>query len=130
MGSYMLLLSYNPCDIFHYYSVKEMHGLNLKDCECYNNTTEDAYIAGWANFVPKKSGDYNIADERYVFINLSRCNNDTDAFALIMHELMHHSFWIHNYNLNQEEEIITWAELEAKKVYNIVKIKLNDKTDK
>ena len=43
---------------------------------------------------------------------------------------MHHSFWIHNYNLNQEEEIITWAELEAKKVYNIVKIKLNDKTDK
>ena len=46
---YTLLLSYNPCDVFTYYNVTEMHGLNLKDCQAYNNTSQDAYFAGWSN---------------------------------------------------------------------------------
>ena len=103
---YDLLLSTNPCDIFTYYNVNEMHGLNLKDCKSYNNTTEDAYIAGWCNYIPN-------SDRHFVFINLNRCNSEIETFGLIMHELMHLSFDIHT----DEEQLISWAENESYKIY-------------
>lgn len=114
--TYVLLLSYNPCNIFTYYNVDEMNGLNLKDCTNHQNTTESAYIAGWSNFVPNQDND-----RRYVFINLSRCTDTIHIFGLIIHEMMHHSMWMHNYNLHKEEEIITWAEEEAYQVYKLIK---------
>ena len=110
---YTLLMSYNPCDIFTHYNVTEMHGLNLADCEKHNNTTESAYIAGWCNIIPN-------SDKHYVFINLSRCNTDIETFGLIMHEFTHLSFDIHNDDISKEEEIITWAENESYKVFEIV----------
>jgi hypothetical protein len=123
-GVYILLLSYNPCDVFTYYNVKEMHGLSLAQCQIYNNTPDSAYIAGWSNFVPKESGEYNENDKRFVFINLSRCNNDAETMGLIMHEMMHQSFFIHNYNaVNKEEKIITWAEEESYEIFKIIKNK-------
>ena len=75
-ATYVLLLSYNPCDIFTYYNVTEMHGLSIAECQNYNNSSKSAYIAGLSNFVPKESGEYNKNDKRFVFINLSRCGND------------------------------------------------------
>ena len=110
---YTLILSYNPCDVFKYYKVTEMHGLNLSDCEKYNNTTESAYIAGLSNVSP-------IDNKPFVFINLSRCNNDVETMGLIMHEMMHLSLDLHNNDLSQEEEIITWAELESYKVFKLI----------
>ena len=121
-AGYVLLLSYNPCDIFNYYNVTEMHGLNIKDCEIHSNTADSAYIAGWSNFVPKASGEYLDNDDRFVFINLSRCTDPIKTMGLIMHEMMHHSLWLHSYNVeNREEDIITWAEEETYQVYEIVK---------
>jgi len=120
-GSYILLLSYNPCDVFNYFDVEEMHGLNATDCAAHENTTENSYIAGWSNFVPKDSGEYTKGDKRYVFINLSRCNDDISTIGLIMHELMHHSFFLHDYNSEREEEIITWAEEETYDVFSIIR---------
>ena len=32
--TYELLLSKNPCEIFDYFKVKEMHGLNITDSHC------------------------------------------------------------------------------------------------
>jgi len=113
---YTLILSYNPCDIFTHYNVVEMHGLNLVDCEKHNNTKDSAYIAGLCNYVPKVDKDYKDGDPKFVFINLSRCNTDIETFGLIMHELMHMSFDLHT----DEEELITWAELESHKVFEIV----------
>lgn len=120
-AGYVLLLSYNPCDIFQYYNVEAMHGLSLKDCQEHANTKDSAYIAGWCNFVPKESGEYGKDDKRYVFINLARCNDDVSTMGLIMHELMHQSFFLHDYNMDSEEEIITWAEEESYEVFNLVK---------
>jgi hypothetical protein len=111
---YDLLLSYDPCDIFTYYNVSEMHGLNLKDCQNYKNTKKNAYIAGWCNYIPN-------SDRHFVFINLSRCNNQIETFGLIMHELMHLSFDLHT----DEEELITWAEVESYKVYKSIKKFIN-----
>ena len=114
---YTLILSHNPCDVFKFYKVTEMHGLKLEDCEKYNNTTEDAYIAGLANISP-------IDGKQFVFINLSRCADDIKTFGLIMHEMMHLSIDLHDNDLSQEEEIITWAELESYKVLKLIKKKL------
>ena len=107
---YDLLLSYDPCNIFTYYKVSEMHGLNLKDCQNFKNTKKNAYIAGWCNYIPN-------SDRHFVFINLSRCNTKIETFGLIMHELMHLSFDLHT----EEEKIITWAEIESYKLYKIIK---------
>jgi hypothetical protein len=108
--NYDLLLSYSPCDIFTHYNVAEMHGLNLIDCINYNNTNQSAYFAGWCNYIPN-------SDRHYIFINLSRCNSDIETFGLIMHELMHLSFDLHS----DEEELITWAENESYKVFELIK---------
>jgi predicted aminopeptidase len=116
-GTYVLLLSYNPCDIFDYYNVNEMHGLNKADCAAHVNSTESAYIAGWTNYVPKASGEYDDDDPRFIFINLSRCTDTAHTVGLIMHEMMHQSFYLHK----DEEEIITWAEEETYQVYDIIK---------
>jgi hypothetical protein len=121
-NGYILLLSYNPCDVFTYFNVKEMHGLNAIDCEKHSNTKDSAYIAGWSNFVPKVSGEYISNDDRFVFINLSRCTDTVKTMGLIMHEMMHHSLWMHGYLVeNREEDIITWAEEESYEVYKIIK---------
>lgn len=111
--SYNLLLSHNPCDVFYHYNVPEMHGLSLEECKTHTNTHDSAYIAGWTNYEPHDD------TKRFVYINLSRCNNAVRTTALIMHELMHQSLWLHNYDLTKEEEIITWAEEET---YNVIKI--------
>jgi len=108
--NYDLLFSYNPCEIFTHYNVTEMHGLNLKDCINYNNTNQSAYFAGWCNYIPN-------SERHYVFINLSRCNNDIETFGLIMHELMHLSFDMHT----DEEQLITWAEEESYEVFELIK---------
>jgi hypothetical protein len=119
---YVLLLSYNPCDIFYYYNVTEMHGLNIKDCKTHANTKDSAYIAGWSNFVPKASSEYIANDDRFIFINLSRCTDPVKTTGLIMHEMMHHSLWMHSYNAEtREEDIITWAEEETYEVFKLVK---------
>lgn len=112
-NNYILLLSYCPCEVFSYFKVKQMHGLNLEDCQKHSNTTESAYIAGWCNFTPEGG--------RYVYINLNRCTNDIRTFGLIMHELIHQSMWAHDYDIDKEEEVITWAEEESYKVFDVVK---------
>lgn len=114
-GLYTLILSHNPCDIFKCYQVSEMHGLNLADCEKYNNTTEDAYIAGWCNLSPKDN-------KPFVFINLSRCTNDIKTTGLVFHEMMHlagikyEGCWD-----SDEENMITFAETETYKVVELIK---------
>lgn len=118
-GTYVLLLSYDPCDIFDYYNVEEMHGLSKAECAAHDNSTKSAYIAGWSNYVPKASGEYDDNDPRFVFINLSRCTDTVRTVGLIMHEMMHESFHL-NHDFD-EEKLISWAERETYQVYELVK---------
>ena len=60
--SYDLLISHDPNELFDYYEVEEMHGLNAKDCKAHINDETQAYIAGLSNFVPKKEGEYPKSD--------------------------------------------------------------------
>ncbi len=114
---YELLMSYDPCSLFEHFEEVNLHGLNYYDCIFRENTTEDSYIAGMNNFIPN-------SNDRYVFINLSRCNTELETITLIYHELLHQSFYRYHYDVKLEEEIITWAENETKKIYQIVKNEL------
>jgi len=112
--TYQLILSDKPCDIFNHFGVNELHGLSLKDCQEYNNTNEDAYIAGLCNFLPG-------TNKMFIFLNTSRMNNCKEKMALIFHEAMHLSLEIHNHDVNEkEEEIISWAEAEANKIFDLI----------
>ena len=111
---YELILSDNPCDIFTYFGVDDLYGLSLKECKAYNNTNEDAYIAGLCNLIPN-------TDKMFIFLNTSRMNNCKEKMALIFHEAMHLSLEMHNHDVNeQEEQIISWAEAEANKIFDLI----------
>jgi hypothetical protein len=113
MSGYVLLLSYSPCDIFTHYGVSQMHGLNVTDCMNHTNNDDQSYIAGWCNEIPNDTG-------YYVFINLSRCNDDVSTTALVFHEMMHLSGRLHQDDWeNREEDMITFAENQT---YTTVKI--------
>ena len=120
-NDYDLLLSTDPCEIFNYYSVTEMHGLNLDDCMKHPNTSESSYICGWCNYIPKPDKDYKINDRCFVFINLNRCNSHLDLICNLYHELMHWAINHYNEDMSFEEEMITTAEKETREVYELTK---------
>lgn len=112
--AYTMLLSKNPCEIFWHLGEANLHGLSYKECMMHENTNQSAYIAGWCNYYPD-------SDKIYVFINLSRCNTDLDTMLLLNHELLHAALIIYNWNLEFEEDIITFAENETRELFNILK---------
>lgn len=119
-GSYDLLMNIDPCSIFTYYGVEEMHGLNLTDCRKHPNTKEGSYICGWANHIPHE-GEYHVSDRMFCFINLNRCNSELDLICNLYHELMHVSVNRFNEDLEFEEEMITWAEQETRELFELTK---------
>lgn len=137
--TYKLCLSHNPCDLFYFFDVNYLHGLSFHACQEHTNNSNESYIAGMCNEIPRswlwKNNDkqvYNRFTPRYVFINLTRCNTELETITLIYHELLHQSFHIHDYDMDKEEEIIGWAEDETKKVYQIVKdeLQIHNRTKK
>ncbi len=111
---YTLILSNNPCDIFEYFNVEKLHGLDYKKCLSYKNTKDDAYIAGLTNYIPKSK-------KIFLFLNINRLGKGKERMGLIMHETMHLSLQIHKHDVKKkEEEIITWAQEEAEKIYDII----------
>lgn len=119
-NSYTLLLSPNPCEIFTYFDVEEMHGLSLKECTMYDNNSNQAYIAGLSNYVPRKDGNYKHGDDFFVFINTSRCTSYLNTILLINHEMMHRAFELYNWDMEKEEDMISWAEKETEEVLSIL----------
>ena len=55
MGKYILLIGNDATEIFDYYKVPEMHGLNRADAqaeEVDKTTGNGVYIYGWTNYDP------------------------------------------------------------------------------
>jgi len=55
MGKYVFLAGNNATEIFDYYKVDEMHGLNRKDAqaeEVDKTVGNGVYIYGWTNYDP------------------------------------------------------------------------------
>lgn len=102
-------------DVFDFFGVEEMHG--LKKSECYDRP-DDSYIAGLCNVYP------NDHSKIFLFINEMRLGNGYKDVLLIMHETTHLSLQLHGHNLEEgdlEEEVITWSEETADKIYQYLK---------
>jgi hypothetical protein len=123
MGDYILLVGKDATEIFDYYSVDKMHGLNLKDAqaeEIDKTTGNGVYIYGWTNYDPAdKKLTAKAPYKPFLFINLGAFKNYsiTEKATAVMHETMHMSILLNNWKItDKEEEAITFAEEEANKI--------------
>lgn len=128
MGKYILVVGKDATDIFKFYDVKQMHGLNLKDAqaeEIDKTKGNGVYIYGLTNYDP--ADKKLIAKDPYkpfLFLNMGtfkRYSPDEQKTA-IMHETMHMGILLNNWDIkDKEEEAIGFAEEEANKIIEKLK---------
>jgi hypothetical protein len=120
MGKYILLIGKDATDIFNYYKVKEMHGLNLKDAqaeEIDKTKGNGVYIYGFTNYDPAdKKLTAKDPYKPFLFLNMGtfkRYSSDEQKTA-IMHETMHMALLLYKWDAEKNsEEIVTMAEDDA-----------------
>lgn len=132
MGKYILLIGNDATEIFDYYKVPEMHGLNRADAqaeEVDKTTGNGVYIYGWTNYDPAdKKLTGKDPYKPFLFLNMGTFKkySTTEKATAIMHETMHMSILLNNWKImDKEEEAITFAEEEANKI--IAKLDLDKK---
>lgn len=134
MGKYLLLIGKNATEVFDYYKVDEMHGLSRKDAqaeEVDKTVGNGVYMYGLTNYDPEDKKLIAKAPYKpFLFINLGAFSrySVTEKATAVMHETMHMSILLNNWNIkDKEEEVITFAEDEANKI--IEKLKINKKEE-
>ena len=128
MGQYILVIGKDATDIFKFYNVDKMHGLNLKDAiaeEIDKTKGNGVYIYGLTNYDPEDKR--LIAKDPYkpfLFLNMGtfkRYSADEQKTA-IMHETMHMALLLYKWDAEKKsEEIVTMAEDEANKIIRKLK---------
>ena len=123
MGDYILLAGNDATEIFDYYSVDEMHGLNRKDAqaeEVDKTKGNGVYIYGWTNYDPAdKKLTAKAPYKPFLFINLGTFKkySITEKATAVMHETMHMAILLNNWKItDKEEEVISYAEEQANKI--------------
>lgn len=107
-SKFQLLIGEKSVDLFNYFKVNKLHGLSKKAAEEYPETKDDAYIWGMANYSPYED------DLPYLFLNKTRFKNDYTDVTAIMHETMHLSLLLNDWDIeNKEEKIVSQAETMA-----------------
>ena len=110
MGKYILLAGNNATEIFDYYDVEEMHGLNRKDAqaeEVDKTVGNGVYIYGWSNYDPADKKLTGKAPHKpFVFLNLGTFTRYslTEKATAVMHETMHISLLLNNWNIKDKED--------------------------
>jgi hypothetical protein len=128
MGKYILLVGNDSTEIFDYYKVPEMHGLNRADAQAEEvdlSKGNGVYIYGLTNYDPAdKKLTAKDPYKPFLFLNLGTFKkyNVTEKATAIMHETMHMSILLNNWDIkDKEEEVITFAEDEANKIIEKLK---------
>lgn len=123
MGEYILLVGNNATEVFDYYDVEEMHGLNRKDAqaeEVDKTIGNGIYIYGLTNYDPAdKKLTAKDPYKPFLFLNMGTFKKYslTEKATGVMHETMHMGILLNNWNIkDKEEEIISFAEEEANKI--------------
>ena len=115
-AQFVLLIGNNAVDLFDYYNVQEMHGVDKATCISWI-ADGGTYIDGFANYNPY---DTAMTQELmpFVFINRSALHGDYRDVTLINHEMVHMSLLLHDWNVEtDEEQIVTWAEVYTNLIY-------------
>lgn len=128
MGKYLLLIGNDATDIFKYYNVEQMHGLNLNDAiaeEIDKTVGNGVYIYGLTNYDPAdKKLTAKAPFKPFLFLNMGAFKrySPSEQATAIMHETMHMSILLNNWDIrDKEEEAIGFAEEEANKIINKIK---------
>jgi hypothetical protein len=123
MGEYILLVGKDATEIFDYYDVEEMHGLNRSDAqaeEVDKTKGNGVYIYGWTNYDPAdKKLTAKAPYKPFLFLNMNTFDkySPTEKATAVMHETMHMSILLNNWKIvDKEEEVIQYAEDEANKI--------------
>ena len=129
MGKYLLLIGNDATDIFKYYNVEQMHGLNLKDAqaeEIDRTKGNGVYIYGLTNYDPSdKKLTAKAPFKPFLFLNMGTFKrySPSEQATAIMHETMHMSILLNNWDIrDKEEEAIGFAEEEANKIIKKIKV--------
>lgn len=132
MGKYILLVGDNATEIFDYYKVPEMHGLNRADAqaeEIDKTVGNGVYIYGFTNYDPAdKKLTGKDPYKPFLFLNMGTFKKYslTEKATAIMHETVHMALLLYKWDVdNKEEDITTFAEDEANKI--IAKLDLDKK---
>ena len=132
MGKYVLLVGNDATEIFDYYKVPEMHGLNRADAqaeEVDKTKGNGVYIYGLTNYDPAdKKLTAKAPHKPFLFLNMGpfKKYSATEKATAVMHETMHMSILLNNWKImDKEEEAISFAEDEANKI--IAKLDLDKK---
>ena len=128
MGKYVLLIGNNATEVFDYYKIDKMHGLNRADAqaeEVDKTVGNGVYIYGLTNYDPAdKKLTAKDPYKPFLFLNMGTFKkyNVTEKATAVMHETMHMSILLNNWNIkDKEEEVITYAEDEANKIIEKLK---------
>jgi len=137
MGKYVVLIGDNATEIFDYYNVPEMHGLNRADAqaeEVDKTKGNGVYIYGWTNYDPAdKKLTAKAPYKPFLFLNMNTFKkyNATEKATAVMHETMHMSILLNNWNIkDKEEEVITFAEEQANKIIEKINIGVKEQPKK
>ena len=128
MGKYILLIGNDATEVFDYYKVEEMHGLNRADAQAEEvnlSKGNGVYIYGLTNYDPAdKKLTAKDPYKPFLFLNMGTFKkyNVTEKATAVMHETMHMSILLNNWDIkDKEEEVITFAEEEANKIIEKLK---------
>lgn len=123
MGKYILLVGNNATEVFDYYDVEEMHGLNRKDAqaeEVDKTVGNGVYIYGLTNYDPAdKKLTAKDPYKPFLFLNMGTFKKYslTEKATAVMHETIHMAILLNNWNIkDKEEEVISYAEEQANKI--------------
>jgi hypothetical protein len=128
MGKYILVVGKDATDIFNFYNVKEMHGLNLKDAkaeEVDKTKGNGVYMYGFTNYDPSdKKLTAKSPYKPFIFLNMGAFKKykAEEQKTAVMHETMHMGILLNNWDIkDKEEEAIGFAEEEANKIVKKLK---------
>jgi hypothetical protein len=129
MGKYLLIIGNDATDIFKYYNVEKMHGLSLNEAiaeEIKKTVGNGVYIYGLTNYDPAdKKLTAKAPFKPFLFLNMGTFKrySPSEQATAIMHETMHMSILLNNWDIrDKEEEAIGFAEQEANKIINKIKV--------
>ncbi len=127
MGKFMLLIGKDATEIFDYYSVDKMHGLNRKDAqaeEVDKSKGNGVYIYGWTNYDPKdKKLTAKTPYKPFLFLNKKHFKGNFKDITLVNHEAMHMAILLNNWDIkDREEEVISLAEEITNRIVPLLKL--------
>lgn len=127
MGKFVLLIGKDATEIFDYYGVDKMHGLNRADAqaeEIDKTKGNGVYIYGLTNYDPRDTKlTAKSPYKPFLFLNKKHFKGNFKDITLVNHEAMHMSILLHNWKIEEkEEEAITQAEEWTNKIVKMLKL--------